>query len=69
MKNVIKLNHYFCPSELENAIDGWVKYYNERRFHESLDNLTPKDVYLRARGENQKDKRNNKAKFNQQKNF
>ena len=28
MKNVIKLNHYFCPSELENAIDGWVKYYN-----------------------------------------
>ena len=46
MKNVIKLNHYFCPSELENAIDGWVKYYNERRFHESLDNLTPRDVYL-----------------------
>ena len=46
MKNVIKLNHYFCPSELENAINGWVKYYNERRFHESLDNLTPKDVYL-----------------------
>ena len=46
MKNGIKLNHYFCPSELENAIDGWVKYYNERRFHESLDNLTPRDVYL-----------------------
>ena len=36
----------FCPSELEKAIDGWVKYYNERRFHESLDNLTPRDVYL-----------------------
>ena len=46
MKNVIKLNHYFCHSELENAIDGWGKYYNERRFNESLDNLTPKDVYL-----------------------
>ena len=46
MKNVIKLNHYFCPSELEKAIDEWVKYYNERRFHESLDNLTPRDVYL-----------------------
>ncbi|WP_454890996.1 integrase core domain-containing protein, partial [Alloprevotella tannerae] len=29
---------------MENAIDGWVKYYNERRFHESLDNLTPRDV-------------------------
>ena len=46
MKNVIKLNHYFCPSELEKAFDRWVDYYNEKRFHESLDNLTPKDVYL-----------------------
>jgi len=46
MKNVIKLNHYFCPSELEKAIKQWVDYYNERKFHESLDNLTPRDVYL-----------------------
>lgn len=59
-------NHYFCLSELENTIDEWVKYYNERRFHESLDNLTPKDVYL---GQGEKIKKNNKAKFNQQKNF
>ena len=58
MKNVIKLNHYFCPSELEKAIDGWVKYYNEKRFHESLDNLTPRDVIYRTRREDQKDKRN-----------
>ncbi|WP_373730982.1 integrase core domain-containing protein [Bacteroides heparinolyticus] len=41
-----KINHYFCPSEQEKAIDGWVKYYNEKRFHESLDNPTPRDVYL-----------------------
>ena len=34
------------PSELEKAIEQWVDYYNERRFHESLDNLTPRDVYL-----------------------
>ncbi|WP_315350954.1 integrase core domain-containing protein, partial [Hoylesella saccharolytica] len=46
MKNVIKLNHYFCPSELEKAITQWVEYYNERRFHKSLDNLTLRDVYL-----------------------
>ena len=46
MKNLIKLNHYFYPSEQEKAIDRWVDYYNEKRFHESLDNLTPKDVYL-----------------------
>ncbi|WP_257882279.1 integrase core domain-containing protein [Segatella salivae] len=23
------------------AINEWVDYYNEKRFHESLDNLTP----------------------------
>jgi len=46
MKNVIKRNHYFCPSELEKAIAQWVEYYNERRFHELLDNLTLRDVYL-----------------------
>ena len=40
------LQDIFCSSELEKAIDGWVKYYNERRFHESLDHLTPRDVYL-----------------------
>ena len=41
-----ELAYYFCPSELEKTTDEWVKYYNERRFHESLDNLTPRDVYL-----------------------
>ena len=44
-----ELAYYFCPSELEKAIVQWVKYYNERRFHESLDNLTPRDVYLGQR--------------------
>ena len=48
MKNVIKLNHYFCPSEseLEKGIKQWVDYYNERKFHESLDNLTPRDMAI-----------------------
>ena len=64
-----RLTTYSCPSELEKAIDEWVKYYNERRFHESLDNLTPRDVYLGQGEEIKKDKRNNKAKFNQQKKF
>ena len=41
-----ELAYYFCPSELEKAVAQWVKYYNESRFHESLDNLTPRDVYL-----------------------
>ena len=49
-----ELVYYFYPSELEKAVAQWVKYYNERMFHESLDNLTPRDVYL---GQGQKIKR------------
>ncbi len=50
MKNIIKLNNYYCPSELKAAIADWVDYYNNRRYHESLNNLTPSDVYF-GRGE------------------
>ena len=46
MKNVIKLRNYEFPSELERAIGEFVAYYNKERYHESLDNLTPEDVYL-----------------------
>ena len=30
----------------EDGDEGFVDYYNHRRVHESLDNLTPADVYL-----------------------
>jgi transposase InsO family protein len=46
MKNVIKLRNYEFPSELEQAIKEFVDYYNKERYHESLDNLTPEDVYF-----------------------
>jgi putative transposase len=45
MKNVIKLENYYSPEELERAIADFVDYYNHRRYHESLNNLTPADVY------------------------
>jgi transposase InsO family protein len=45
MKNVVKLEHYYFPWELENAITEWVAHYNHERYHESLDNVTPADVY------------------------
>jgi len=45
MKNVVKLEHYYFPWELENAIAEWVTHYNHERYHESLDNVTPADVY------------------------
>jgi hypothetical protein len=34
------------PGDLERAIDHFVEHYNHRRYHESLDNLTPADVYF-----------------------
>lgn len=49
MKNVVKLQNYYLPWELEREIDRFVQYYNHERVHESLDNLTPEDVY-RGRG-------------------
>ncbi len=45
MKNVVKLEHYYYPWELEQAISKWVEHYNHERYHESLDNVTPADVY------------------------
>ena len=36
MKNVVKLEHYYYPWELEQAIEQWVEHYNHRRYHEYL---------------------------------
>ena len=46
MKNVVKLEHYYYPWELEHAIRQFVQYYNHERYHESLDNITPADMYV-----------------------
>ena len=50
MKNVVKLDNYFAPEELEAALEIFVYRYNNERYHESLNNLTPADVYF-GRGE------------------
>ena len=46
LKNRILLENYFLPSDLEAQIATFVERYNHRRYHESLDNLTPADVYF-----------------------
>jgi len=46
MKNVVNLQNYFLPGQLESQIASFVDYYNNQRYHESLDNLTPADVYF-----------------------
>ena len=45
MKNVVKLQNYYFPSELEAEIEKFVDYYNNERYHESLDNVTPAEMY------------------------
>ena len=42
----IVLENYFLPGDLEAQIEAFVENYNHRRYHESLDNLTPADVYF-----------------------
>ncbi len=45
LKNEVLLQHYYLPEELEREIAHFVEYYNNERYHESLNNLTPADVY------------------------
>ena len=49
LKNRILLENYYLPGDLEAKIDTFVDHYNHRRYHESLDNLTPADVYFGRR--------------------
>jgi len=46
MKNVVKLQNYYFPGDLEHEIAYFVDYYNNERYHESLDNVTPADMYF-----------------------
>jgi transposase InsO family protein len=50
LKNRILLENYFFEGELEAAIAAFIDHYNNRRYHESIGNLTPADVYF-GRGE------------------
>ena len=50
LKNRILLGHYYLSGALEAQVGAFVEYYNQARAHESLNNLTPADVYF-GRGE------------------
>ncbi len=45
-KNRILLENYYLPGDLDAQIEASVEHYNHCRYHESLSNLTPADVYL-----------------------
>jgi transposase InsO family protein len=46
LKNRILLENYYLPGDLEAQIEAFVADYNHRRYHESIGNLTPADVYF-----------------------
>ena len=46
LKNRILLENYYLPGDLEAEIDAFVADYNHLRYHESIGNLTPADVYF-----------------------
>jgi putative transposase len=56
MKDKILLENYYLPGDLEQRIEEFVTHYNTRRYHESLNNLTPEDVWL-GRGQSILDQR------------
>ena len=49
-KNRILLERSYLPRDLERQVAAFVEHCNHARYHESLDNLTPADVYF-GRGE------------------
>lgn len=46
LKNRILFENYFLPGDLERQIASFVEHYNHERYHESLKNVTPADVYF-----------------------
>ena len=46
LKNRILLENYYLPDDLKAQIARFIERYNHRRYHESLQNLTPADVYF-----------------------
>ena len=46
LKNRILLENYYLPGDLEAQIEAFVTHYNHNRYHESLNNVTPADVYF-----------------------
>ena len=46
LKNVVKLEHYYTPREVERAVGGFAEDCNHRWYHEALQNVTPADMFF-----------------------
>ena len=62
LKNYIKLENYYSTEELERAVEKFVDHYNHHRYHESIDNLTPAQVYYNKGAEVLQKRKRTKAR-------
>jgi transposase InsO family protein len=46
LKNRILLENYYLPGDLKTQVEAFVSHYNHQRYHKSLRNITPADVYF-----------------------
>ncbi len=49
LKSVVKLYVYDCPNTLKAEVRKFISYYNKKRYHESLGNVTPDYVFYGKR--------------------
>jgi len=49
LKSRVKLYVYDCPNALKEEVGKFISYYNKKRYHESLGNVTPDDVFYGRR--------------------
>ena len=46
LKSLLCLENFYFPWQLEQAIAAFIDHYNNHRYHEALDNVTPADRYF-----------------------
>ena len=46
LRNRVLLENYYLPGDLNAQIGHFIEHYNQHRYHEGLENLTPADGYL-----------------------
>ena len=46
LENRILLENHFLPGDLEAHTEAFVDHYNHQRYHESLHNVTPPELYF-----------------------